>query len=291
MRVLIAGGSGQVGSALISSAPGGCEIIAPDSKSLDVANAESVSAAFRSFHPELLINASAYTAVDRAESERERAYAINAYGVRNLAVACRTHQTRLIHVSTDYVFDGSKTSAYTEDDTPNPMNVYGASKLEGERLIADANPQYLILRVSWVFSAIGSNFVKTMLRFADRDSVRVVDDQFGTPCAAADIAAALWSSVGAIETTSEGRVLHYASRPPITWYGFAKTIFEMALSLGVVRKIPRVDPIPTSDYPTPAGRPANSLMDSSRLQRLLGREPPDWRDALRTVLLQLARDA
>lgn len=289
MRVLIAGGSGQIGSALIESVPTGYEIVAPDSASLDVSNSDSISRALRSFRPDLLINASGYTTVDKAESDRERAYAVNAHGVGNLAVACQAQQTRLIHLSTDYVFDGSKTSAYTEGDTPNPLNVYGASKLEGERLIAEANPVYLIVRVPWVFSAIRTNFVRTMLRLAPQGNLRVVDDQVGTPCAAEDIAATLWRGANVLQTMSEGCLLHYASTPTTTWHGFAKAIFETALSLGVVNKVPRVEPILSKDYPTPARRPANSLMDSSRLQRLLGVEPPDWRKALGNVLAELGR--
>jgi len=228
--------------------------------------------------------------VDKAESEKERAFAINAVGAGNLAQCCRVHRTRLIHLSTDYVFDGAKSSPYTEDDATGPVNAYGASKLEGERLIAEADPVYLILRVSWVFSSIGSNFVKTMLRFADRETLRVVDDQYGTPCAAADIAAAIWLSAGNLPTTRGGLLLHFSSHPPVTWFGFAKMIFETARSLGMVAKLPRLEAIAAKDYPAAARRPSNSLMDSSRLQRLIGLDPPDWRKSLRKVLEEIMRD-
>ncbi|MCX7063615.1 MAG: NAD(P)-dependent oxidoreductase, partial [Proteobacteria bacterium] len=162
-RVLIAGGSGQIGSALISSAPPEYEIYAPNSSRLDIRDAESVANTFARFQPELVINAAAYTAVDKAETERELAFAINAAGAGHLARSCQVQQTPLLHVSTDYVFDGANASGYHEDDQPNPLNVYGASKLEGERQVIDAGTPYLILRVSWVFSSVGTNFVKTML--------------------------------------------------------------------------------------------------------------------------------
>jgi dTDP-4-dehydrorhamnose reductase len=286
-RVLITGGSGQIGSALIASAPAGCEIFAPDSKTLDISRSGSVDRAFDDCRPELVINAAAYTAVDKAEAERERAFAINADGAGHIARACRKDQIPLIHLSTDYVFDGSKTTAYTEQDAPNPLSVYGASKLAGERQIEDARTPYLILRVAWVFSAVGTNFVRTMLRLAGNDVLRVVDDQLGTPCAARDIARVVWRAADRFEASREHPLLHFSSKPPTTWFGFAKAIFEDAVTLGIVERAPRLEPIPAAAYPTAARRPANSLLDSTHLQRLVALEPADWRDSLREVLRQL----
>jgi len=287
-RVLIAGGSGQIGSALISSAPSQYEIYAPDSDYLDITSSESVASAFAEFRPDVVVNAAAFTAVDKAETERELAFAVNAEGPGHLARACRLHRAPLIHLSTDYVFDGTKASAYREEDEPNPMNVYGESKLRGERQIVGAGIPYLILRVSWVFSSVGTNFVKTMLRLATRDLVRVVDDQFGTPCSADDIAEALWRCAARPDIREGERLLHYSSQPTTTWFGFANAIFESAASLGIVPSAPRLEPISTDQYPTAARRPSNSILDSSRFQALLGVPPPGWHASLRRVLLAIA---
>jgi len=287
-RVLIAGGSGQIGSALISSAPPEYEIYAPNSSRLDIRDAESVANTFARFQPELVINAAAYTAVDKAETERELAFAINAAGAGHLARACRIDQTPLLHVSTDYVFDGANASGYHEDDQPNPLNVYGASKLEGERQVIDAGTPYLILRVSWVFSSVGTNFVKTMLNLAAQDTLRVVDDQHGTPCAAADIAATMWLCAKTFETNPVGALMHFSSMPPTTWFGFANAIFKAAVALGVVSRVPQLQRVSTDGYPTAARRPLNSLLDSSRLQQSVAFEPPDWRISLYDVLRRIA---
>ena len=283
-RVLITGGSGQIGSALVSSAPPDYEIYAPDSRRLDIKNVESIADTFERFRPDLVINCAAYTAVDKAETERELAFAINAGGAGHLARACRVAQAPLLHLSTDYVFDGAKTSAYIEDDEPNPINVYGESKLAGERQIVAAQIPYLILRVSWVFSAMGTNFVKTMLRLAERESLNVVDDQSGTPCAAEDIAKVLWTIAGRFERDQEGELMHFSSAPATTWFEFASVIFEAALARGMVSRVPRLHRVPTDGYPTAARRPLNSLLDSSRLQHSFGFEPPDWRTSLDHVL-------
>lgn len=285
--VLVIGASGQVGRELVLSAPSNYELVAPASREFDIRDAQSVAKVFDRIRPDLVINAAAYTAVDKAESERESAFATNADGAGNVARACSPHATPLIHLSTDYVFDGRRTSAYREDDPTNPINVYGESKLAGERQIRDARIPGLILRVSWVYGVAGSNFVKTMLRLASQNVVRVVDDQFGTPCAAADIAEAVWRYAARADLREGGRLLHYSSQPPTTWFGFAKAIFETAAALQLVGHVPQVDPISTDQYPTSATRPSNSILDSSQFQRLIGVEAPDWRDSLRRVLLAL----
>ena len=288
-RVLITGGSGQVGTALIASVPPGYEILAPESRRLDISDARSVVRAFEEVRPDVVINAAAHTAVDKAESERDRAFSINADGAGNVARACRASQTPLIHLSTDYVFDGTKTSAYVEEDRPNPVNVYGASKLAGELQIQEAGIPHLIIRVSWVFSATRTNFVKTMLGLSGRDSLRVVDDQRGTPCSAADIAKVVWLCTNRRDTTVTGTLMHFASAPVTTWFGFANEIFETALALGAVSHVPRVEPIPAAEYPTAARRPANSILDSSKLQRHVASQPPDWPLSLRAVIRELGQ--
>jgi dTDP-4-dehydrorhamnose reductase len=193
-----------------------------------------------------------------------------------------------VHLSTDYVFDGKKNSPYVEADRPNPVNAYGMSKLAAERQVMDCGAPYLILRVSWVFSAVGTNFVKTMLSLADRESVRVVNDQHGTPCAAPDVAKAIWRSLPHLTERGSRHLMHFASSPPTTWFGFANAIFDAAIELGVVQRRPRVDAIPSADYPTVARRPSNSLLDSTALQRFMGWQPPEWRVSLRGVLRELA---
>lgn len=288
-RVLITGGSGQVGTALLASAPAEYQIFAPGSDDLDISDADSVQRAFDHFRPGLVINAAAHTAVDKAEAERERAFAINAEGAGNVARACRAEKIGLIHLSTDYVFDGAKTSAYAETDLPNPLSVYGASKLAGERQIEATLVPHLIVRVSWVFSASGSNFVRTMLRLgAANDVLRVVADQRGTPCAAADIARVLWRCSSQSETIVTGRLAHFSSRPATTWFDFAREIFEAAQEFGIIERAPHVEPISTDGYPTAAHRPANSLLDSAALQRLVQLEVPDWRVSLRDVIREIA---
>ena len=286
-RVLVIGAFGQVGREVVQSAPTDYEVVAPASRELDIRDVESVETAFARIQPRLVINTAAYTAVDKAESEREAAFATNADGAGNVARACNAHRAPLIHLSTDYVFDGEQRSAYREDDRTNPLNVYGESKLAGEHQIQDACTPGLILRVSWVFGVVGSNFVKTMLRLASRDVVTVVNDQFGTPCAAADIAEAVWRYAARADVGEVGRLLHYSSQPITTWFGFASAIFEAAATLEIVRHVPRVDPITTDQYPTSAKRQSNSILDSSKLQDLIGAEAPDWRASLHRVLIGL----
>lgn len=287
-RALVVGASGQVGRELVMHAPPGYEVITPASRQLDIRDADSVARAFAVVRPDVVINAAAYTAVDKAESDRATAFATNADGAGHLARACSSHETPLLHLSTDYVFDGQRRLPYREDDAPRPVNVYGESKLAGERQIKEARSTGLILRVSWVYGAGGSNFVKTMLKLASQDVVTVVNDQFGAPCAAADIAQALWHCAARPDIRTDARLLHYSSKPPTTWFGFAGVIFELAATLGVIARIPRVVPISTDQYPTSAIRPSNSVLDSSRFQSLTGIDAPDWRASLRRVLVELA---
>jgi dTDP-4-dehydrorhamnose reductase len=285
--VLVFGASGQVGRELVLSAPSNYELVAPASREFDIRDVQSVARVIDRIRPDLVINAAAYTAVDKAESERESAFATNADGAGNVARACSPHATPLIHLSTDYVFDGRRTSAYCEDDPTNPINVYGESKLAGERQIRAARIPGLILRVSWVYGVAGSNFVKTMLRLASQNVVRVVDDQFGTPCAAADIAEAVWRYAARADLREGGRLLHYSSQTAndMVWFRQSDIRNRRCATASRSCSATRSDldgPIHHQCDPS-----SNSILDSSQFQRLIGVEAPDWRDSLRRVLLAL----
>ena len=287
MRVLVTGGSGQVGSALRESAPPEVEVLAPSSREMDIRQSESVVSAAGALKPDLVINAAAYTQVERAEDEPELAMAINGTGAGNVAAACADSGCPLIQLSTDYVFDGSRPRPYREDDATAPLNVYGRSKLEGERAVRASLDRHLILRVSWVFSATGSNFVKTMLGISHLDEVRVVNDQHGTPCAAASIAAAIWRIARRLGEATGFGTYHFAAAPPTTWHEFAETVFAYRREADPARRTPKVVAIPTSERMTRAKRPLNSVLNGSRLAADYGVSPPDWRDDLRTVVYRL----
>lgn len=263
------------------------DILAARREDLDITIEEDVIAYFQTAKPDIVINAAAYTAVDKAESEPELAYAINCDGAANLAQACSENNIPLLHISTDYVFDGKKKGAYTETDTPNPQCVYGKSKLKGEKAIESILEQYIILRVSWVFGANGSNFVKTMLRLGqERDTLKVVDDQHGGPTWAGAITITL---LDIVKRWGEGKevpweIYHYSGQPSTTWYSFSEAIFEEAEKMGIIGKRPRVEPITTDKYPTSAKRPLNSILDSSKLTHRLSIDQPEWLSGLRVVL-------
>lgn len=286
MRTLIIGTSGQLATELHRQGSGGLEL--QPAQRVDVADETAVRALLDEARPSLVINASAYTAVDRAEQERDRAFAVNADGPRYLARWCATHGAALIHVSTDYVFGGSKAGAYVEGDAVGPLNVYGESKLGGEVAIREGLAQHLIVRTSWVFSAHGQNFVKSMLRLArERDELRVVSDQTGRPTAASDLARALLTLAGRLasgETIAWG-TYHFAGAGETSWHGFAQAIIaEQAAYTG---RRPLVTAIASSDYPTPARRPANSLLDTGLFERTFGVAPRSWRDDLGEVVRQI----
>ena len=287
LRVLLAGGSGQVGTALRETAPAGALVAAPSSRRLDIRHRESVAQAVAALQPDLVVNAAAYTQVERAEHESELAMRVNGTGAGNLAAACATSGSALIHLSTDYVFNGKQQRPYLEEDATGPLNVYGQSKLLGEQLVGESLEQHLILRVSWVFSATGSNFVKTMLGLKDRDEVRVVDDQHGTPCAASSIAAAIWQIAARLGEVRRYGTYHFASAPATTWYEFARETFSLLREKNAAAKKPSVVPIATGERPTRARRPANSLLDAGRLLDDYGISPPDWRHDLGAVVDRL----
>lgn len=287
MRVTIIGTSGQLATEL-RRRPWSAGLVALPAEKVDVADAAATRALLDRQQPDLVVNASAYTAVDRAETESERAFAVNESGPRTLAEWCEQRGAALIHVSTDYVFNGQKVGAYVEDDSTAPLGVYGASKLAGEAAIRAALPRHVMLRTSWVFSAHGQNFVKTMLRLArERDELRVVGDQLGRPTGAADLADAVLRVAARIQagSTSWG-TFHFAGADATSWHGFAQAIvLEQAPH---TKREPRVTAITTADYPTPAKRPANSVLDTTRFENTFGLSPRPWRDGLHEVVQELA---
>jgi dTDP-4-dehydrorhamnose reductase len=292
MKLLVLGAGGQVGHELCRLAwPADYRLAAFDRAEIDITRQEAVAAAANRERPDIVINAAAYTAVDRAESEPDAAWAGNCAGPGYLAAACRTAGIPLIHISTDYVFDGSKKEAYREDDPVNPLGVYGHSKEAGDRAVREALAEHVILRTAWVYSAHGHNFVKTMLRVAaERPVLRVVADQIGSPTSAADIAGAIAAIVQRLAAGDRRwGTYHFAGSGAVTWHGFAEAIFEMAAPWRGAP--PQVEAITTAEYPTPARRPANSVLDCSRIGNAFGVVPRPWRDALAEVIRELYESA
>ena len=283
-RILITGGSGQVGHCLKAQLEGCAELSVPDSTALNIADRRSVRQTVETFRPDYIINAAAYTAVDKAESDAERAFAVNRDGARHLAEAAEATGAAMLHISTDYVFDGAGGAPYDEAAPTAPQNIYGASKLAGEQAVLAACRRAVVMRTSWVFGAHGQNFVKTMLRLGrERDSLGIVADQYGAPTAAADIAAALITIVRRHtpgQLAERAGIYHYCGSPYASWFEFAETIFAEAAAQGVLAKIPAVKPIATADYPTPAKRPADSRLDCGKIRTVFGIEPCDWHSAL-----------
>ncbi|TKY82338.1 dTDP-4-dehydrorhamnose reductase [Pectobacterium polonicum] len=266
MRILLTGANGQLGRCFQDRLPVGWEILATDSAELDITDLERVEEVVKNFQPDAIVNAAAYTAVDKAESEPELAAKINVIGPENLAIVASKQGIRLVHVSTDYVFDGNATEPYREDSTTNPLSVYGKTKLAGEQAVAKASPEAIIVRTAWVFSEYGNNFVKTMLRLAkERDTLSIVNDQRGCPTYAGDLAQAI---ISLLEKNAEGGIYHYCGDKEVSWYEFAKTIFEMAEQQGVIDKIPQVTEISTEHYPTPAHRPQYSSLSCEKIKGL-----------------------
>jgi dTDP-4-dehydrorhamnose reductase len=287
MRVLISGQHGQVSRELQRRLGRVGELIVLGRDQLDLAQPEQIRQQVQKVRPDLIINAAAHTAVDLAESEPETAFAINAVAPGIFAEEALKLGIPLIHYSTDYVFDGMKVGPYNEDDTPNPLGVYGKSKLAGERAITDVQGKHLILRTSWVYSAHGRNFLLTMQRLLqERPEVRIVADQIGAPTWAGTIAN---STLALIERWQAGKAptwgtYHLTAQGETSWFGFAQAIGEALRQQG--KPCANLLPIPSSDYPTPAARPLNSCLDCSRLQREWGISQPDWQLALRECLAE-----
>lgn len=286
MKILITGSNGQVGYCLKERLKDKAEILAVDYEELDITEQQSVEKTVSEFNPDYIINAAAHTAVDRAEEEVELSYSINRDGPAYLAQAAKKCGAVILHISTDYVFDGQGDKSYQESDTTGPQGVYGQSKLAGELAVAEHCEKHLILRTAWVFGEHGNNFVKTMLRLAEtRDELNIVGDQVGGPTYAGDIADALVAMVEYLEQGSqpEWGVYHFSGMPYASWYGFAEKIFQMARAKGVIEKAPKITSIPTSAYPTPAKRPANSRLDCSKIESQFGIKPSDWNAALENI--------
>ena len=289
MRVLITGACGQLGRELQETAPSGWQVGACGRDTLDIRDAGVVHAALQSAAPDLVINTAGYTDVDGAEREKAQAFAVNRDGAAHVAWAAARHGVRLIHISTDFVFSGNQGHPYRPDAAAEPGCVYGASKLEGEQQVMDAcRGNVLILRTAWLYSVYGHNFVKTMLRLmAERDEVRVVADQIGTPTWARGLARALW--VAARQPSLSG-IHHWTDAGIASWYDFAVAVQEDARALGLARSTADIVPIPSEDCPTPARRPSYSVLDKTSCWRMLGYEASHWRCTLREMLAALAED-
>ncbi|HRE77848.1 MAG TPA: dTDP-4-dehydrorhamnose reductase [Flavobacterium sp.] len=283
MVVLVTGASGQLGQALqfIASIHSDVQFVFCDSSKLDITNLNNIKQLFEQFKPNCCINAAAYTAVDKAESELEKAHLINVFGAKNLAEVCKKFNTILLHISTDFVFDGTKDSPYTEEDFPNPTGVYGRTKLDGEKAIQETWDKHFIIRTSWVYSRFGNNFMKTMLRLAsERDKLSVVNDQIGTPTNAVDLAEVLIKIIltnNRQPTTDNFGIYNFSNEGQCSWYDFAKKIFEFNNI-----KI-NLEPIPTTRFPTPAKRPDYSVLDKKKIKNAFGVEVKHWEESLKNA--------
>lgn len=295
MRMVATGREGQVVRSLLERAPThGVDVVALGRPQMDLADTDDrIIAAIEQVRPDVLVSAAAYTHVDRAEREPDLAYAINEIGARAVAVAARKLGVPLIHLSTDYVFDGTKPAPYVEEDPAHPTGVYGRSKLAGERAVLSVHPDTAVLRTAWVYSPFGANFAKTMLRLAvDREEVAVVSDQQGNPTSALDIADAIIAVarnlLGSKEVELRG-IFHMTGGGEASWAQFAEAIFAASADAGGPRR--KVQRISTADYPTAAARPKNSRLDSTKLARVHGIRLRDWRQSAREVVMRLVQAA
>ena len=284
MKILVTGKNGQIGRCLVEqlSTMPDVTLLALDRDQLDITDPINVNNVVAEFIPNIIINAAAYTAVDKAEQERELAYAVNRDGPFNLAVAANNINATIIHISTDYVFAGDSLAAYVESDNTEPQSEYGRSKLAGEQAVKRACLQHIILRTGWVFAEHGHNFVNTMLRLTKtKDTLDVVADQFGSPTYAGDIANAIMIITKQLADGHQAYGLyHYSGFPYVSWHAFAEKIFELALAQGVLKQSIQVNPITTPDYPTPAKRPANSRLNCHKIKQEFGIVQSDWQAAL-----------
>jgi dTDP-4-dehydrorhamnose reductase len=284
MVVLVTGANGQLGQAIQYIAKNylNLNFVFCNSTDLDISNKENCQAVFRKIKPDFCINAAAYTAVDKAELEQDKAELINVIGAKNLAETCKELDTKLIHISTDFVFDGSNNTPYTENQIPSPKGVYGQTKLDGERAIQNVFSNYYIIRTSWVYSQFGNNFMKTMLRLAsERTSLSVVNDQIGTPTNAVDLADCLMTIISSQHPTpnTQNGIYHFSNEGQCSWYDFAKEIFEInQVNIDLIA-------IPTSEFPTPAERPKYSVLDKSKIKSTFGITIKNWQESLKSIEL------
>ena len=274
-NILIFGASGQLGSCIkkVSSENGFKNLVFLPENEADILDVEKLKTVFETYQPAFIVNCAAYTAVDKAEDEVELARKINKTGAKNLALVCKDYGTVMIHVSTDFVFEGNHPNLLVETDIAEPINIYGITKLEGEQDIAEILPQHFILRTSWLYSEYGNNFVKTMLKLgADRDELKIISDQIGTPTYAIDLAHCILKIVSS--TSQEYGIYHYSNEGVASWYDFAQAIFDISATAV------KVLPIRTYEYPTKATRPLFSVMDKSKIKKTFSLEIPYWRDSL-----------
>ncbi len=289
LRLLVTGREGQVAQALLALQNDDLQIEALGRPTLDLTDRSSIERAISAFRPDVIVNAAAYTAVDKAETDEETAFAVNAQGAGNVAAAASAAGLPVIHISTDYVFPGDKSTPYVETDETGPKGAYGRSKLAGELAVSAANPRHVILRTAWVYGPYGNNFLKTMLRVAaTRDTLRVVADQHGTPTYAPDIAEGIVVVARrlAADSGAPTGVFHMVSSGETTWAGFAEEIFRQSVQAGGAGAV--VEPIPSADYPTPAQRPANSRLETKRFSDTFGYRLPAWETGVSRCLEALA---
>jgi len=292
VKILVVGSNGQVGNCLKDEASSfGFSVVGYDLPEIDITSLESVKSVFEKEKPELLINAAAFTAVDKAEEEVELSYLVNDKGTENLAIACNSSGIPFFHISTDYVFDGEE-GMYMEDSPVNPQSVYGASKLAGEISAKNYCTKTLILRTSWVFSSYGNNFLKTMVKLArTRDELGIVSDQKGAPTSARDIAKALLLFATEFKAGKDiFGTYHFTGSPYATWYDFAKQIFQDAETAKLIDKQPKVNAIKTSEYPLPAKRPMDSRLDCSKIFNNLDNIKNDWRPEVARIVQKLQEE-
>ena len=286
MRTLLTGSKGQLARCFRDRLPENWELIATDSTSLDITDTEAVRNMVQNFQPDAIVNAAAFTAVDKAEAHVGTAFAVNATAVHNLASAARACQARFIHISTDYVFDGTNKTPYKEQDYTNPQSVYGRTKVAGELLALAANPDSVIIRTSWLFSEYGNNFVKTMIRLAgERDNLSIVHDQTGSPTYAGDLAQAIIALMQ--QPVAPRGIYHYGGNKSVTWYEFAQAIFQAAQQQAPNFRVPQLNAITTDQYPLPAPRPAYSIMDCQKIENECGIKASDWQKALNEIIGKL----
>lgn len=296
MNILVTGSNGQVGQEFNRLAEESRhEWVCLDRHGLNISDEQHVADVIARERPDVVINCAAYTAVDKAETEPDKAFAINAYGATNLAKACQAHGAALIHISTDYVFSGDTLTPYEESDPTGPKGIYGESKLAGEQAIAEYLERNIILRTAWVFGAHGNNFVKTMLLLGDeRDELGVVADQWGAPTSAAGIASCCLTIAEAIDAKSDADIpwgtYHFTGAPYTSWHGFAEQILKDAVAIGLLNKAPKVNAISSDQFPTPAKRPSNSRLACDKLTCAFGVVPDNWHNQLTTVLLDLIQN-
>lgn len=283
-RILLAGANGQVGQEFQQRVSDACTVIACGREDLDITNSEQVLRVAKDTSPDWIVNAAAYTAVDEAETNPDAAYAVNVNGAENLALAAKQTGARLLHLSTDFIFDGQQSSPYKPDDEPRPLSKYGLSKLEGERRVLEQLEHALIIRTGWVYSIHGKNFVKTMIRVLNELSdISVVEDQVGTPTWAVDLVAVMCRAMDEKVTG----IHHWSDAGVASWYDFAVAIYELGLTQDLIRPGVQIKPIPTSSYPTPAARPAYSVLDKESLRNAVSFQGQHWRLSLQKMIQEL----